>query len=84
MMALNHTLRSEAYRELGQPQRALEDLEEAIRIKPKFAAAFRGRALTYTLLGKEVEAQQAADRAVELGVDQPKLEAAIQELKEQR
>ncbi len=37
----------------------------------------QSRALVYTLLGKEAEAQQAADRAVELGVDPASLKGAM-------
>ncbi len=83
-MATNYTLRAEAYRKLGQPQRAIEDLEEAIGLKPDLGKAYQSRALAYTLLGKDAEAQQDVDKAGELGVDSASLETAIREIKEQR
>ena len=62
---------------LGQILRSLEDLDEAIRLKPKLADAYSSRALAYTLLGKDVEAQQDFDRAVELGVAPASLNEAM-------
>jgi len=42
------------------------------------------RALAYTLLGKDMEAQKDVDRAVGLGFDRGKLDSGIGELKKQR
>jgi hypothetical protein len=42
------------------------------------------RAIAYTLLSKDKEAQQDVDRAVELGFDRGALESAIEESKKRR
>ena len=57
-----------SYVELSQHERAIKDHDESIRLDPQRAFAYRNRALTYTLLGKEVEARQDIERAVELGL----------------
>ena len=71
-----------AYLHLGQPQPAVESYDQAIGLNPQDADAFSGRALAYTLLGKEAEADQDVVQAVELGVDPDALREAIQGLKE--
>ena len=39
--------RGNAYVKLGQPQRAIEDLHEAIRLDPQFALGYYNRGNTY-------------------------------------
>ena len=48
------------------------------------AGAYRGRALAYTLLGKDPEAQQNADRAIKLGIDATAMGNAIEGMKGKR
>ena len=72
------------YLGLGQPQRVMEDFDQAIRLNPELANAYRGRAIANTLLGKDAEAQQNADRAIELRIDPTVLENAIEGLKGNR
>lgn len=43
-----------------------------------------GRGVAYTLLGRDSEAQQDADRAAELGFDPAVLKRVIEEAKEHR
>ncbi len=83
-MSANYNMRAEAYRNLGQPQRAIEDLEEAINFNPKRGAAYRSRALSYTMLSMDQEAVADLQKAVELGVDRATLEEEIKKLKEER
>ena len=68
----------------GQYKRAIVDLDEAIRLNPQYASAYVSRALAFILLGKDTEAEQDVDRAVELGADHGLLEEEIEELKKQR
>ncbi len=55
-----------------------------IRLDPLYAEAYASRARAYTILGKDVEAEQDVERLVELGIDPGSLMAGIEELKEQR
>ena len=79
--ALNN--RGVAYKNLRQYQRAIEDYDEAMH-RPWRRRAFANRALAYTLLGNDKEAQQDVDRAVELCLDRGAVESAIGELKKHR
>ena len=69
---------------MGQFQRAIRDYDEAIRLDPQLALVYSNRAIAYTLLGKDKEAQQDVDQAVGLGLDRDRLEGAIEELKKQQ
>ena len=68
----------------GQYLRAMEDLDETIRLDPQLAHAYANRARAYALLGKDKEAQQDVNRAVGLGFDRDMLDGSIEELKKQR
>ena len=74
--------RAEAYIELGQYQLAIQDLDELIRLAPTDALAHVLRMRLYTSLGKDTEAQQNLEWAVELGHDRAFLERVIAELRE--
>ena len=79
--------RGQTYFALGQPQKAVQDYAEAIRLNPDRAQirlVFASRAMAYTLLGNDSEAQEDIGRAVELGHDPRLLLRAIDELKKQR
>jgi len=58
-----------SYGNLGQLQRTMEDHDEAIRLDPRFALAYYNRALAYTYLDKDSEAQRDVERATEPGID---------------
>ena len=72
------------YFDLGQMERVIQDLGEAIRLDPVLAEAYLGRAMAYTFLGKDREAQQDVDRALALGFDRGTLDGAIEEIKKER
>ena len=76
--------RADAYLELEEYQRAIQDYDEALNIFPEFGEAYAGRAKSYQYLGKDSEAQQDLDRAVELGFDRLLLETEIEEGRNQR
>ena len=59
-------------------------MDEAIHLDPQLALAYANRARAFTLLGKDAEAQQDADRAVELGFDRAVVEEEIERLKRER
>ena len=79
--------RGAAYFTLGQFERAIEDYGEAIRLTPNdpgAALSHAGRAMAYTALGQDADAQPDIAKAVELGYNLGSLMGAIELLKEQR
>ncbi len=50
-------------------EEAIAEYDEAIRLNHRFLEAYVIRAMDYTLMGKDTEAQQDVARAVELGFD---------------
>ena len=69
---------------LGQRKRSVDEYDQIIRRNPQASGAYAGRAVAYIILGKDEEADQDAEKAVELGFDPDILEDAIQDLKRQR
>ncbi len=65
--ALNN--RSFAYQRKGEPHRAIQDLDQAIRLKPDFALAFHGRGVAYLSEGDYNRAFQDSDNAIRLKPD---------------
>ena len=59
-------------------------VSEAIRLDSQLALGYVNRALAYTVLGEDKEAQQDVDRAVGLGIDLGILECALEDAKKQR
>ena len=74
--------RADVYIEMGQPERALPDLDEAIKLDPWFAVAFANRAFAWTLLKDSAKANNDVETAVKLGVDRALLEEKMEEFKE--
>ena len=71
----------------GRPKDAIAEYDQAIQINPRFALAYINRAVVFTILGKDAEAEQDIGRAVQLGIDLTTLRQTnetIQELKRQR
>lgn len=64
---------------MGQFQWAIEDYDQAIRLDPQFPLAYANRALAYTVIDRDLEAQRNADRAAELGFDPALLKRMIEE-----
>ena len=64
--------------------RAIETLNEAIRLDSNRADAYVNRARAYTLLGRDAEAREDIARAKELGADGDLLDAQIEAIKSQR
>ena len=75
--------RALAYFDLSQPERAIQDYDEAIRLNPQdaLAHAYALHGLAYTHLGKGTEAQKDIERAVGLGFDRRVLETEIAQMK---
>ena len=71
------------YYHLGQPQRAIEETNAAIRLNPENSFAYYVQALAYTALGQDQEAELNVARVQELGGDAASLRVAIEALKKQ-
>ena len=56
----------------------IEDYDEAIRLNPQYDRAYAARAVSYTFLGQDAEAQQDFQQAVTLGFDASALRAHIE------
>ena len=50
----------------GKPEKALEDFNRAIKIKPQVAAGYLGRANTLNIMGRYQEAIEDYDRTLEI------------------
>jgi tetratricopeptide (TPR) repeat protein len=78
--AYEHVNFSMSFALLGDQHRALDHIEEAIRLKPKFMLAYNNRAAIYNSLGRHKEAEDiwemVAEAAPELG--RPLYNLAIQ------
>ena len=68
----------------AQARLALEDFEAALRLDRRYSRACAGQALAYTILGEDVEAEQAIQRVAALGVDPTRLQDLIEELRVKR
>ena len=53
-----------AYADLGQYQRAIEDYNEAIRLKPDYAMAYSNRGIAYSKLGQYQRAIEDYNKAI--------------------
>ena len=62
-------------------ERALADYNQAVRSDPESAEAYAGRAVAYTLLNMDAEADLDVKTAVELGFDPTLLGQIIESLK---
>ncbi len=67
--AITYSNRSFAYLFLGQYQRAIQDLNQAIRLDPQSAIAYSIRGLIYEKLGKSKEAELDITKTKGLGYD---------------
>ena len=56
-----------AYRNLGQYQRAIEDYNEVIRLKPDYADAYDDQGVAHILSGNREEGCRSLIRACQLG-----------------
>jgi len=79
-----HLDRGTAYFFLEQFQQALQGYNESIRLNPGVVLAYVNLAQINTILGKDTEAQQDMNRAIELGSDRGELEGIIEGIKSQR
>ena len=58
-----------AHMELGRPEKALDDYDEAVSIYPTLVEAYLNRADARALLGMDAEAEQDLLRAEQLGAE---------------
>lgn len=67
--AMVHATRGHCSGELGLDQRAIEEFDRAIQLKPDFAGAYYGRGCAYARLALHDRAIQDYDRAIQLQPD---------------
>ena len=58
---------------MAQPERAIEDFNQAIVFDPRNGLAYANRALVLAFLKQEAEAREDADRSIALGIDRETL-----------
>ena len=92
--------RASAYLSLGDLAHALQDFNQVISLKSQLSDALRvtnipelrqaiaeayvGRAMVYTMQGRDTEAQQTLGKGVDLGYDLALAQQAINEIKSRR
>ena len=79
--------RGQAYFTIGEPEKSVPDFTRAIEVDPadrQVALAYAGRAMAYTLMGNDDEAQSDFASAVRGGFEARRLLAMIDEIKAQR
>jgi len=69
--ALAFILRGSAYRNMGDYNRAIQDFNAAIRIKPEIANAYNNRGIAYDYSGQYDRAIQDYDQAIRLQPNYP-------------
>ena len=69
---------------MGQPQNAVQDLNQLIRIKPNDLDAHANRAIVLVSLGENERAQIDFDQAVELGAESDRLQVTIDRVRRER
>ena len=69
---------------MGQPRRALEDFDEAVRLNPDYLDAYVNRALAYTILDRDEDAREDIARAVQMGAPSYVLDRAVVQAKRRR
>jgi len=75
-----HNTAGEAWRRQGQPKRALQRLQEAVRLDPAMAMAHQNLALVLCELGQMEEALARCRRALELAPASAEARAALAEI----
>ncbi len=83
-LANTYTNRGNFFRILGQAENAIKQLNLAIQLYPQFGLAYVYRALSYTLLNMDAEAQLDVGRVQKHGLDPTLLTEEIDRLKKQR
>ena len=83
-LALLMANRGLAHLDLGQLQQAIDDFNESIRLNPKDANTYAGRAIAHILLGEAESAQRDVDGAIAAGYDASLLNAMIEEVNKKR
>lgn len=70
-LAVAHNNRGNAYDDQGQPDLALNDYDQAIRLDPRLAEAYYNRAFVRYRVGQLQEALEDLDKVVQLSPDLP-------------
>ena len=79
--AEEHHRKAAEYLDESQLDEAIAEFTKAIDLDPNLAEAYAGRALAYTALDRDQEAERDIDKAVELGLDADVLNQLIEGLK---
>jgi len=72
------------YLNLGEHDKAIKDLDEAIRLDPFRPPSFANRAVFHAVVGREQKALNDVGRASELGFNGAILGSRIQEILDER
>ena len=70
-LATPYIYRGMAYNNLGDPRRAIEDYNEAIRLDPEYTASYYNRGQAYFTVGRPRLAVKDHTRAIELSQNDP-------------
>ena len=82
MDADNYNTQGNRYLELRQVRRAIGEFDEAIRLDPKYAAAYGNRAIAYKLQGNKAKAISDFEKFITLASNPRLIQVAKQQVKE--
>ena len=82
--ALAYYNRGNAFREKGEYDRAIQDYNQALTLKPNLDPAYYNRGIAYARKGEYRQAESDFSKALKLGYNRDMVEARLAELRQER
>ena len=76
--------RGNAYKFLGEIERAIQDYDDAIRLDSGFASAYANRAIALAQLGEDAKSSADIELAVLFGFSREAVEASVKRTRDKK